>query len=119
MTTSVLFTQFSTVFGLVISKNRTALRNIRSLASINHDPLAQAIIAIEGTGGWCYSEDYDMWDGCKNQCFEWLVAQQNEYSRFCLGEFYSRGIVVNTDYVEAALRLHNIVWGVAMGPGEE
>lgn len=111
--TSILLAEFGVVYSQVMRKNQAAWSRVNSLASDNCDPLAQAILAIGYCSGW-FSKDDKLSNKYGNQCLDWLRAQQDKHSCYCLGQFYLLGIAVKVDYAEAVR-----IWRIAIKAGSE
>lgn len=109
-TASVLELEFAAVYCSARRKYRTTWSRLRSLVLEVKDPLALAILAIGYREDWFSNDEsgYDCLGVGKRksdeygyQCLSWLRTQQNMISWFCLGQFFSFGIFVEQDDIEA------------------
>lgn len=99
--TSVLDNQLDDVFNRLCCKDRTVWDRMLALATEDHDPLAQAVLAIGYFHGY-FTKDVERSQSFGSQCVAWLLTHQGKDSCDCLGTFYYFGISVPADKVEGA-----------------
>lgn len=110
---SALHDEFGVIFNRLRCKDRDVWDRIHFLANDNHDPLAQAVLAIAYFQGFV-EKDIEMSSASANQCFSWLHSQEDRDSHFCLGTFHYFGISVAIDKDKAVT-----CWRLAAEAGSE
>lgn len=98
--TTLFPSEFIATYTQARRKDRVTWDDLHKLEDEQHDPLAQAIIAIGYRSGW-FLNDSMISDQYGARCLEWLRSQQDKCSFFCLGQFYALGVGVQSDNNEA------------------